>query len=159
MICKINRPLFLIVLATLVVQNSYAVDKSTTLSSVDQTTLDASSLSTTSESQVTETRSTASFNSFLDAIDEEAQSEPISFIISKVDIGTIASNHARNVSIPIIMPAAAQLTLPHEIPNMKRKKNLSKIAKSIIIASKNIESKKNNTNLTTETTTATTGAF
>ena len=108
---------------------------------IESATSPVSSSGVSSDGETVEPRS--SLNTLLEAINpSELDLEPISFIISRVDIGT---GVARNLSaIPIIMSASAQLTAPHEKIVVKRKKNFSKIAKTIILATKNIRKKTNN---------------
>jgi hypothetical protein len=83
------------------------------------------------------------YNSLLEVADASGAGNdlgPISFIISKVDMDDMT---AKNLStIPIIMPALAQLNEPEEDKVLsKRKKNFSKLAKTIILASKNLRKK------------------
>jgi hypothetical protein len=111
------------------------------------------------EIQFDNTERLSSYNSMLEAVDTasgggaDLDLGPISFIISKADMGSggsaAAVNAANNYStVPIIMPAAAQLTEPEDekVIVSKRKKNFSKLAKTIMLATKNLLKKKNGTN-------------
>jgi hypothetical protein len=106
--------------------------------------------------QFDDTERLSSYNSMLEAVDTSGggggggEIGPISFIISKVDMtggpATAASTNTDSLStIPIIMPASAQLNEPEEdtIISSKRKKNFSKLAKTIILASKKLLRRKN----------------
>jgi hypothetical protein len=94
--------------------------------------------------QFDNTERLSSYNSLLEAVDASASNgelnlDPISFIISKVDM---LANPQNQSTIPIIMPASAQLTEPEEEKVVsKRKKNFSKLVKTIMLATKNLHKK------------------
>lgn len=94
-----------------------------------------------------EPRST--YNTFLEAVEANSklEIEPISFIISRVDMlnddAMVQTSRNSNLTIPIIVPAGAQLAEPQEKILVKRKKNFSRLAKTIMLATRKWRKKNN----------------